>query len=330
MSYTQLKESDRVVIEVLLEEGRSFRTIAKRLGRNVGTVSREIVRNKNKHSGQYVAIKAHKKAVKRLQNQRYKAPLKNQAVFLYVRQQLRGHWTPEEIAGRLSIDLPSQSIHHETIYRYIYNSKKTRGMQLWQYLKNHRKKRMRKFGRKVQKSKILNVIRIDERDKNVLLRSEVGHWETDNVGGKTTDISSLCGTVERKTRFVLLDVLENRKAETKTDSLVKDLSQFPSSFVKSITTDNGSENSDHKQWSTQIKDTKVYFCYPYHSWEKGSIENMFTRVRRFIPKGTSIDLISVDDAKILQDKLNNTPRKCLNYLTPNEAMALELLVSNKP
>ena len=328
MKYTQLKESERVVIEILLEEGKSLRTIAKKLDRNVGTISREIKRNKNQNSGEYVAVKSHRKAIKKLKYQRYKAPLKNPKVFLYVREKLRELWTPEEIAGRLKIDHPEESIHHETIYRYIYNSKKTRGMKLWQYLKYHRKKRMRKLGRKVQRSKIKDVIRIDERDKSILLRTEVGHWETDNMGGKNRDISAFCGTVERKTRYTILDVLENRKATTKTESLVSDLEAFPHQFVETITTDNGSENSDHKQWKNKIN-TKVYFCNPYHSWEKGSVENMFTRVRRFIPKGTSIDQISKLDAKMIQDKLNNTPRKCLNYLTPNEAMMLELQKLNK-
>ncbi|MCA9370303.1 IS30 family transposase [Candidatus Woesebacteria bacterium] len=219
MKYTQLKESERVVIEVLLEEGKSMRAISKRLGRNVGTVSREIQRNRNQNSGQYVAIKAHTKAVKRLKYQRYKAPLKNPKVFLYVREKLRELWTPEEIAGRLRIDHPKESIHHETIYRYIYNTKKTRGMKLWRYLKYHRKKRMRKYGRKVQSTKIKDIKRIDNRDKSILLRTNIGHWETDNMGGKTQDNSAFCGTVERKTRFVLLDVLENRKATTKTKSL---------------------------------------------------------------------------------------------------------------
>lgn len=330
MSYKQLKEPERVVIEILLEEGKSIRDISKRLGRNVGTISREIKRNKNQNNGQYLASKANKKAIKRLQNQRYKAPLKNPKVFLYVREKLRELLTPEEIAGRISIDHPNESIHHETIYRYIYNSKKTRNMNLWQYLKNHRKKRMKKNGRKVQKSKIKDVIRIDERDKSILLRTEVGHWETDNMGGKVRDISAFTGTVERKTRYTLLDVLDNRKAVTKTESLTEDLGVFPPEFVETITTDNGSENSDHKQWSIKIHDTKVYFCNPYHSWEKGSVENIFTRVRRYIPKGTSIDLISKVDAKTIQNKLNNTPRKCLNYLTPNEVMMLELQKLNKP
>ncbi|MCB9800956.1 MAG: IS30 family transposase [Pseudomonadales bacterium] len=328
MKYTQLKESERVVIEVLLEEGKSMRVISKRLGRNVGTVSREIQRNRNQNSGEYLAVKAHTKAVKRLKYQRYKAPLKNPKVFLYVREKLRELWTPEEIAGRLVIDHPEESIHHETIYRYIYNSKKTRGMKLWRYLKYHRKKRMRKYGRKVQSTKIKDIKRIDNRDKSILLRTNIGHWETDNMGGKTQDNSAFCGTVERKTRYTILDVLENRKATTKTKSLVTDLSMFPKIFVQTITTDNGSENSDHKNWTKQIR-AQVYFCNPYHSWEKGSIENVFTRVRRFIPKGTSIDTISKQQAKAIQNKLNNTPRKCLNYQTPNEAMMLELQQFNK-
>lgn len=329
MKYTQLKEIERGKIEVLLEEGNTLRSIARKINRNVSTVSREIERNKNQNTGQYLATKAQKKAIENLQEQRYKAPLKNPEIFLYVREKLRELWTPEEIAGRIKIDFPHLSIHHETIYRYIYNPRKTKGMELYKYLKNHRKKRMKKYGRKVHKSKILDIKRIDERDQSVLLRKEVGHWETDNLGGKSIDKSSLTGSVERKTRFTLLDFLEDRKSVTKTESLVTDLSQFPPEIVKTITTDNGSENSDHKSWSNKIYNIKVYFCNPYHSWEKGTVENTFSRVRRFIPKGTSIDTLCKSQVKIIQDKLNNTPRKCLDYLTPNEAMMIELKKINQ-
>lgn len=325
MRYRQLKESERVAIEILLDEGKSVREIAKKLDRDPGTISREISRNKNQNTGQYIAQRAQKKSIKRAYKQRYKAPLKKPLIFLYVREKLRLGWTPEEIAGRLNLDYPGDSIHHETIYRYIYNSKKTKKEELWQHLKNHRKKRMKKHGRKVQSFRIKNVIRIDKRDKNILLRNNIGHWETDNMGGKVSDKTAFTGTIERKTRYVLLDVLGDKKAQTKTNSLAEDLNQFPKEFVKSITTDNGSENTDHKQWTTKINNLKVFFCNPYHSWEKGSVENIFTRVRRFIPKGTSIDLISKNDAKLIQNMLNNTPRKCLNYLTPNEAMFIELL-----
>lgn len=324
MKYTQLKEIERGKIELLLEEGQSFRNIARKIRRNVATISREIKRNRNQNTGQYLADKAHQKAIKNLKEQRYKAPLKNPEIFLYVRQKLRELWTPEEIAGRIKIDLPHLSIHHETIYRYIYNPKKTKGMKLFKYLKLHRKKRMKKQGRKVYKSKILDVIRIDERDKSVLTRQEAGHWETDNLGGKQKDKTSLNGTLERKTRYVNLDKLSDRKSVTKTESLVTDLSQFPPEIVKTITTDNGSENSDHKKWSERIYNIKTFFCNSYHPWEKGSIENLFSRIRRFIPKGTSIDKISKEEIKIIQDKMNNTPRKCLNYLTPNEMMMIEL------
>jgi IS30 family transposase len=324
MSYKQLEQADRIVIEVLLEEGKTIRQMAKKLARDPGTISREINRNKNQNTGQYTAKMAQRKSNKRLVKQREKAPLKKPLVFLYVREKLRLGWTPEEISGRLPIDHSDESIHHETIYRYIYNPKKTPKMRLWRYLKNHRKKRMKKYGRKVKRVKIKNIVRIDERDKSILTRLESGHWETDNMGGKTKDKSSFSGTIERKTRYVLLDVLKTRKAVSKTKSLATDLSVFPSKLIKTMTTDNGAENADHNNWTKKINNLLVYFCNPYHSWEKGSVENIFTRVRRFIPKGTSIDLIDRQTAKYIQYRLNNTPRKCLNYLTPTEAMNLEL------
>lgn len=101
---------------------------------------------------------------------------------------------------------------------------------------------------------------------------------------------------------------------------------FPNNLRLTITTDNGSENSHHKIISEQLQLT-MYFCHAYHSWEKGGVENMNKRIRRFIPKGTSIDQISKSRIKQIEWILNNTPRKCLGYLTPHEKM-LELLKSS--
>lgn len=314
------------------KEGISLREIGRRLGRDHTSLSDELKINKtgkgkrfHEYFNQpYLPALADEKARKKALKQRQKAPLKEPEIFLYVREHLREpfFWTPDQISHKLPLEHPGKSISIETIYQYIY-SKPAKRYKLWTYLTVQRKKRMKKGGRTVQKdSKILGSISIDLRPEIVSLRSRGGDWETDNLGGKTTDQTALSVTVERLTRFTILTKLTNRLAVTKKDALVRRLGIFPDNLRLTLTADNGSENSQHKEISEDLKLT-MYFCHAYHSWEKGSVENINKRIRRFIPKGQSIDQISKRRIKQVEWILNNTPRKCLNYLTPQEKM-LEL------
>ncbi len=320
--YEQLSLAEREQLYRMQKEGMSLRSIAKKLKRSHTSLSRELRRNikyGNEYFGNtYLPCKAQKLAEKRTRNQRYKAPLKNPFVFLYVRKKLREEWSPEAIAGRLAIDHPGESICHETIYQYIYAKKtKTRGMKLEQYLTLKRKRRMKQNGRSVHRhSKIPEAVSIEKRAKSIERRRTVGHWETDNVIGKHTDKTALSVTVERKTRFTIITKLTDRTAKTKTEALIQRLKVYK---TKTLTADNGSENTQHKQIA-QALTLLMYFCHAYHSWEKGTVENTNGRIRRNIPKGVSIDGISDADIAALEKKLNNTPRKCLQFLTPHEMM----------
>lgn len=228
-------------------------------------------------------------------------------------------WTPEEISGRLSLEYPALSIHHETIYRYIY-SKKAKQYKLWEYLPLSRKKRMRKGGRKVKRAhKILGAVSIDLRPEIVAKRVKAGHFETDNIIGKQSDDTALSVTVERLTRFSLLDKLPNRAAQAKREAVAKRLLSFPKRLRLTLTTDNGGENAEH-QLLTEETGIAVFFAHAYHAWEKGTNENINGRIRRFIPKRTSLEDVPEETIKQIEYWLNNTPRKCLGYLTPYEKM----------
>jgi len=315
------------------KEKVSLREIGRRLGRDHTSLSDELKINKTgkgKRSHEYFKQEylpglAHEKATKRSLKQRQKAPLKEVEIFLYVRVHLRKpwFWTPEQISGKLPLEIPGKSINTETIYQYIY-SKSAKRYKLWQLLTCQRKKRMKKGGRTIQRdSKIPGSISIDLRPEVVSLRDRVGDWETDNLGGKTTDSTALSVTIERLSRYTILSKLHNRLAVTKKDALIRRLRIFPQQARLTLTTDNGSENSQHQQISHDLKLT-MYFCHAYHSWEKGGVENMNKRIRRFIPKGQSLDTVSKTRIKQIEWILNHTPRKCLGYLTPQEKM-LELL-----
>lgn len=327
--YSHLTLEEREILYALREQGKPFREIGKVLARSHTTLLREYQRH-TKYGRKYLPCKAHQKAILKTVDQRIKAPLKNIKVFLYVRERLRQNWSPETISGRLSIDYPQESICPETIYQYIYG--KGKRFKLWQYLTKSHRKRRAKSGRKVKSlkhSRIPGAVSIDNRSKKVAKRKQAGHFETDLMEGKRENKTALSVSVERKTRYTLLKKMMNKKARTKTKTMLKDLKMLKSleksrkPIVKSITGDNGLENTRHTKISGSLK-TRFYFCHAYASWEKGTVENTIGRIRNYIPKGTNLAMYTQQQIQWLENQLNNTPRKCLNYLTPNEAMEQEV------
>jgi len=203
--------------------------------------------------------------------------------------------------------------------------------QLQEYLIRRHKKRRLKTGRTVRKaaSRIPDAVMIDKRSTKANNRSQVGHFETDLMEGPRSTKTALSVTVERKTRYTIISKIQNKKAETKAKVLtmrlktLQFLSKSNKPIVRSITSDNGSENTNHKQVS-QTLGIDMYFCYPYHSWEKGTVENRIGVIRRYIPKGTTVNKYSEDQLQHLEQKLNTTPMKCLNYQTPEEVFLKEV------
>lgn len=304
----------------MLWQKAPLRTIAKVLNRSHTTLSREVRRN-TKPAHLYIPSTAQYYADIRLRKQRSQARLKSPLIYDYAQEKLKLKWSPETIAGRLPLEYPDLSIHHESIYRYIYFI--GANLHLWKYLTHQRPHRMKKGGRRVKPcGKIPDAISIEQRPEEVKQREIAGHWETDNVIGKASDKTAISTTVERVTRFTLLARLKNRTAKEKQDALTSRLLFFPDRVRRTLTTDNGSENANHHQISNMLK-MAMYFCHAYASWEKGTVENMNGRIRRYIPKGKSIDLLSDAEIAAVEYQLNNTPRKCLGFLTPDEAMALE-------
>lgn len=331
-TYKHLALDERVEIYALFKQGRSLREIGKKVGRDVGTVSRELKRNKSRCDRPYTPVKAQENATRRTVKQRTKAPLKNPETYFYVKEKLvEEKWSPETIAGRIKTDKPGLSVCHETIYEYIHG--KGKRQKLWKYLAEGHKKRRKRKGRDVRKDKLTlkipGAVSILDRPSCVNKRKTEGHLETDLMEGVRSEKPVLSVEVFRKTRYTQLTKLPNKRAKTKEKALTKKLKMVRSlekstrPILKSITADNGSENTNHKEISKKLK-TKVFFCQPYHSWEKGTVENTIKRIRRFIPKGTPLSQFSDTQIQWLENKMNNTPRKCLNYLTPNEAFEKEV------
>ena len=317
--YHHLVLEERERLFGYIKQGLSLRTIAKRLKRNVSTISRELKRNAS-YGRTYLPCLAEKRATKRSVKQHTQASWKGPEIYLYIRNHLKvDRWSPEQIAGRLSLDHPNLHICHETIYSAIY-ARKNKKHKLWQYLTVKRQKRMKKGGRHIHKdSRIPEAISIDKRPKVVEKRKQAGHWETDNVNGKITDKTALSVTVERKIKVTLLSKLFAKTADEKARRLFVRMAPLPESLRRTMTADNGAENTNHKQIKESLT-MDVFFCHAYHSWERGTVENTNGRIRKFIPKGISMDLITEKEIAAIEQRLNNTPRKCLGYMTPYEKL----------
>lgn len=312
--YSHLSLEERERLFGLLKQGKSLRSIGKELGRSHTSLAREIKRN-CKYGRAYIPCKAQARYERVTVRQRKKGPLKNPGVYLYVREHLRKGFSPQAIAGRLSLDVLGESITPETIYQYIYQTAKRR-RQFVKHLTHSHKNRRKKTGRSVQKApRIPFAISIDQRPKKINTRDTLGHWETDLMESSIDCPTALSVTTERVTRFVRMSKVEDKTAEEKSNSIHTLLNPLPDRLVRSITIDNGSENTGCSDWGLP-----VYRCNPYHSWEKGTVENTIGRIRRYIPKGTDLDRYSNTDIQRLEDVMNNTPRKCLNYLTPKESL----------
>jgi IS30 family transposase len=323
--YSQLCLEEREKLFAWNAQGISLREIGRRLDRSDTTIGRELKRNQlltrglEKASGVYIPCRAQEKADKRSVTQRSQASWKGPEVLIYVKDHLERGWSPETIAGRLSIDHPELHIVHETIYRMVYE-KQNKKHKLWQYLTVKRKTRMKKGGRTIHREgRIPEAVSIDLRPKHIEKRKQIGHWETDNVIGKISDDSALSVSVERKTRLTIMSKLTSKKADEKLKVLFTRFSVLPEHLRRTMTTDNGKENTRHIEITNQLS-MPVYFCHAYHSWEKGTVENMNGRIRRYIPKGISMDPISEQTIQHIEWQLNTTPRKCLNWKTPLEAL----------
>jgi IS30 family transposase len=226
-----------------------------------------------------------------------------------------GGWSPEIISNHLKINPQFPSISQEAIYQWIYKE----APHLIDSLVRHHPKRWKKGQRHRKRHHFIpQRVSIHERPKNINQRQEAGHWETDLLIGSGT--SALQVTVERKSRLSRLKKIHHKTPAASRQALLDSLSAYPSAMRRSITYDNGFENREH-HFLNQELGTRSYFCEPYHSWEKGTVENTNGLIRRFFPKRTNFDTLSEQQILEVESWLNNRPRKCLNFNTPLESFS---------
>lgn len=309
--------AEREEISRGLIAGHSIRSIAMRLRRAPSTISREV--NRNGGSSAYRASLADQAAWDRALRPKTCKLAHNRNLAHLVAEKLQLQWSPEQIAGWLRCAYPENEeyqVSHETIYRTLFIQ--ARGALKKELLAHLRRTRvMRRSRHHTQKTdnhgRIVDAVSISERPASAEDRAVPGHWEGDLLFGSSN--SQIATLVERQTRYVMLVKVAGKDTETVVSGLIKHARQLPRELYKSLTWDRGKEMADHKRF-TLATDIKVFFCDPQNPWQRGTNENTNGLVRQYLPKG--IDLSDYSQAKLnaIARRLNERPRKTLNYETP--------------
>ncbi len=311
--YTQLTIDERDLIAVYKANGFSISDIAKMINRNKSTISRELSRNSAKTTKTYLPNQAQKRAEKRKKQAATKDELKCHKIRNFVANKLKDGWSPEVIAGTLARHPGNLKISHESIYLYLYEKRP----DLTKHLPRSHKQRFKRIPKSNKKNnRIPRRTFIDERPKEINDRSEFGHWESDTAISRQSKVA-LSVSIERISKFVIIKKIKQNKAKMFSKAIVSRMKKLPPNARRSFTYDNGSENTQHEFINEQLN-SDSYFCNPYHSWEKGSVENVIGLIRRFLPKKTDFAKITHKRIKEIEFLLNNRPRKCLGFKTPNE------------
>lgn len=315
MVYKHVGKGERLELSLLLSKGYSLRAIARVLGRSHTSLSREL--RKNKVNRSYNPQKANTKAQVRRQKSKYQGMKVRETAGLeeYISKKMKLGWSPELIAGRWRKET-GLNIQPESIYKYLYSSF---GQRLCRYLKYKRygKKKWRLRTKRVPVLHIPNRISIEKRPLEIGARITFGHYEADTMGRpKYASRQTLAVMRERLSRKLF--GIKVKRLKYTIEGFQKIIQPLP---VSSITFDNGLENIRYQELGIPS-----YFCNPYHSWEKGSVEQGIGQIRSYIPKKADLKSYSQSNIDAIMDTLNNRPMKCLDYETPNEVFNKNLFL----
>ena len=318
MSYTHFTLEERKYLQQLLAEGLSFRKIAAILERSPSTISREVKRNQAKYRPHrksdnkywYNHWRANNLYIRRRREQNRAALVPDTDRWDYVIAGLKAFWSPEEISERWHKMNPLEKpICVSTIYRYI----KLRKFPEITAQKHLRRRGKRMLPRNANYNSIQPDRIIPEWPDAIRNRIRIGDWEGDTVYGGVGK-GLLVSLVDRKTRFLRIGLLERRTSDGTRLMIEKLLKGLP---VKSVSLDNGSEFSEFRKLEESLS-TLVYFAEPHKPWQRGTNENTNDIIRFFFPKGFDFRTVTDDGIQLVENIINNRPRKCLDWKTPAE------------
>jgi IS30 family transposase len=310
VTYYQLTEGERYQISSILKEGFNQKQIALNSGRSPSTILRELMRNRG--------VRGYRpKQAQTLSNTRRvgadKAIKLTVEVIDWIERLIRQELSPQQVADYLREE-KNISLHHETIYKWIY-SDKSLGGDLYTHVRIASKPYRNRYGAYDRRGKLRNRVDIDERPAIVDERLRIGDWEGDTIVGKGQR-SSLLTMVERKTLYTVIVKSSGKHAKPLADAAIKAMKAMKA-MIETITLDNGLEFAGHERIAKSL-DCDIYFARPYSSWERGINENTNGLIRQYFPKGTDFNAVTDKQVKQVMEKLNNRPRKTRGCKSPNE------------
>lgn len=315
----RLTFADRQWIGFWFGLGKSRRQIGQLIRRDHTVVGRELTRNRSQ-SG-YAAESAHAYAERRTTtSHRWQKLGKDPRLKAWVVDRLLEDWSPEQIAGRLethpSYGLKGKTVSAETVYQFIYSSE-GQLLGLWKHLRRRQPQRRPVKTRRMRPTLIRDRTSIWDRPEEATNRTAFGHWESDTVEGRRSRPGGLSVQVERLSRLTHITLLTSKRSEETIDALIRTVERVPRGTVCSVTLDNGPEGARHTVLQKEYE-IPTYFCDPYCSWQKGTVENTNGLIRQYFPKQFDPRQTTAHQVRWAEERLNNRPRKILNYQTPNE------------
>lgn len=307
MTYTQLTCEQRYQIKALLRTGQNQKEIAQAISVHPSTISRELRRNRGQRG--YRPKQAHCMAMARRGQAKKRI---DAAAWAVVEKLVRKEWSPEQISERLKNDHDVQ-ISHEWIYQHIL-ADKCAGGDLYRHLRCQKKRRKR-YGSYDRRGRLPDRPSIEERPDIVEKRQRLGDWEVDTILGKGRRYL-LVTLTDRKSRLTRMYKVVRKTAQEVADAVIEMLRPWQDR-VHTITSDNGKEFAHFERIGEALK-AMMYFAHPYASWERGTNENTNGLIRQYFPKDKDLSTISQEDIAWVEERLNNRPRKCLGFRTPNE------------
>lgn len=323
--YKQLTDSQRYQIQILLQVGLNQTEIAEELSVHKSTISRELKRNtptRGSTANSYIALHAQQKTSTRHSSKRKHIKLDNQLKERIAHLLIYNKWSPELISKRLSKE-KELCVSHETIYKWIWTAKYSNHRNhktykgLYKHLR-HTGRRQKRSNQKDNRGAIIKRVSIEKRPKVVEKRMRIGDIEVDLMMGSNHK-SALLVMTDRTTLITMLEKLESKQAEEVYQKMKKRLSNFNSSWIKTLTFDNGKEFAFHYKTAKEFN-VKTYFTRPYTSQDKGTVENRIGVIRRFFPKKTDLRNVSSKRIKEVELLLNYRPIRKFNYHNPIEVL----------
>lgn len=306
---------DRQKLEYWLRTSQSMRAIARIMRRDHTVLTRELKRNGGGERKKYRADIAQRMFEKRCHQQHQSKLDKYPELKELVIEGLKKEWSPDVIAGKMKLAGQKITISHESIYYYAYN-KDGRFEGWYKYLCQGKKKRQKRHARKATKTLIIERKSIHERPEYVNQRERYGDWESDSMlfpnQKPTLSVQS-----ERKSKLIRIHKTVDKTADETNNALTRTIESLPADLFQTFTFDNGSENTKHVDIKKEYG-IETYFCDTYASWQKGGVENANKLIRRYLPRNTDMNKMTDRDIYEIQEKINDRPRKCLNYFSPNE------------